>query len=449
MSFVRPIRSCAVVALLVLGGCAQDPLTSPSRLPADAPRTAGPLGTSPAPGGDPFGPVTYVRSAGKPTLEASTFPADPGGRYVITIDRDPRPGANASITLNGQVLVAPGATDDTVTGPIQLPVSLAAQNTLAVRLTGRPGSTFTLTIKSLGWHLVSPGVAPVLRVFADAPELGAIFAAYLPDYEAGSLWRFDVATAQWTELQALNWPIGKYRKLVYDAPNHRLLTYWDGLGQVFAIPETGGSWAPLGSAGNSQEYYEAYAFLDPVTDRLAVFGGYGYGTFKNTFWEWDSGANAWVAMPQGAIRPDTRFGTEEVAIDPAAHRAILGQRHLGETAGAYDDLWSYDLISHTWTNLIPPYTGPGASGGSALAYVPTSHTLYRFGGTRGLYDFTPDSQFYFAKPDSTSVVWTAIPSVAPSPGPRVNSGFYYDAPRNRLLLIGGNDHTDVWAYDLP
>ena len=445
---VRRIWACATAASVLLGACAQDRLTGLPERPAGSPLTSASGVASLTSSGDVVGPLTYVRSTGKPVDQTSTFAADPGARYLIDINDDSTQGADGSVTLNGQVLLAPRTSSDSGARHIQVSIALLAENTLSVRLTGKPGSRLTISIRALGWRLLTPGGPMPLSAFAYAPALGAIFAASMNDYAAGALWRLDLATAQWSQVQAFNWPIGKYRKLIYDAPNHRLLTYWDGLGQVFAIPETGGSWTPIGSAGNSDQYYEAYAFLDPETDRLAVFGGYGFGTFKNSFWEWDTPSNAWVSVAQGAVSPDPRFGSEEVALDPAGHRAFLGQRHLGVTPGAYDDLWSLDLDTYTWTNLIPPYTGTGASGGSALVYVPSSHTLYRFGGSRSLYDFSPDSQFYYAKPDSIPVAWTPIPGAFPTPGPRVNSGFYYDAPRNRLVLVGGDGASDVWAYDL-
>src|SRR5205814_1897097 len=109
-----------------------------------------------------------------------------------------------------------------------------------------------------------------------------------------------------------------------------------------------------------------YAFLNPMSGRLAVFGGYGEGVFKNTLWEYDQANQAWAGQPQSDARPEPRFGhrSSGVAIDAAHARAFLGQRSLGTAEGNYDDLWKLDLRTNSWTNLIPAYTTPDARIGS-------------------------------------------------------------------------------------
>lgn len=311
------------------------------------------------------------------------------------------------------------------------------------------------------WKLVAPkGAGPVdVNASTLAPGLQAVFAAKMFDYQAGTLWRFDLRTDSWTQLPATNWPIGKYRKLIYDAPNHRLLTYWDGLGQVYSIPETGGAWVPEGTAPNLEEYYEAYGFFNPASRRLAVFAGYGFGNWKDTFWEWDGAGNQWLGMTQGTPRPEPRFGhgPSTVAVDVAGKRAFLGQRSLGTAPGNYDDLWVVDLRTYTWTNLIGPSTGASARLGSALAYAARTSTLYRFGGCGPIIGSGICTRFgnelLSANPNRAPVAWTRIRTAGAAPTPRMLSGLYYDPPRNRLILVSGLDgmswQDDVWSYKLP
>lgn len=311
-----------------------------------------------------------------------------------------------------------------------------------------------VSVRLPGWQLVAPrGAVPAyLTASAYAAGSDAIFAAEMPDFGTGSLWRFDLATHAWTRLTASGWPIGKYRKLIYDSARRRLVTYWDGLGQVFSIPEAGGTWTPDGASGNSDQYYEAYAFHNPVSNRLSVFGGYGLGTFKNTLWEWN-GSNAWIPTAVSGPVPLPRFGAQSnVVVDETSSRAFFTQRWLGETPGMGDDLWVLDLRSYVFRNLILHYTGPDARGGSGMAYDLRTRTLYRYGGMT-LHGLTVTSDFVRATPDAASVSWSAMPTSASSPGVRYQPGLHYDQARRRLLLVSGFDGAtwvgDVWTYQLP
>ena len=312
--------------------------------------------------------------------------------------------------------------------------------------------------RRVGWRQLLPaGSGPVgLNAAAAAPGLQVIFAGQMPDYQAGSLWRLELRTDSWTQLPATNWPIGKYRNLVYDAPNKRLLTYWDGLGQVYSIPETGGAWVAEGSAPNLDDYYEGYSFFNPVSRRLTVFAGYGFGTWKDLLWEWDGAGNQWLAPVQSSPHPDPRFGhgPSSVAVDAAGKRAFLGQRSLGATPGGADDLWMLDLRSNSWRNLIAPTTGARARLGSALAYASRTKTLYRFGGcvlSTGCATFS--NELLSMKLVGATLAWSRIATTGSLPAARDQSGLFYDSARNRLILISGSDGTayqdDVWSYNLP
>ncbi|HEY3288168.1 MAG TPA: Ig-like domain-containing protein [Gemmatimonadaceae bacterium] len=314
-------------------------------------------------------------------------------------------------------------------------------------------ATATVTVPAL-WRLLASRSAVPAAITASAYSAAsdAIFAAEMPDGAVGSLWRFDLGTQRWTRLTANGWPMGKYRKLIYDAARHRLLTYWDGLGQVYSIPETGGTWTAEGATGNSDQYYEGYAFMNPVSGRLSLFAGYGWGSFRNTLWEWN-GSNAWLAITTSGAVPEPRFGAQtNVVVDAAGARAFLTQRWLGATEGMYDDLWVLNLRTYAFRNLIPPNTGSDARGGSGMAYDPVSGTLYRYGGMT-LHGFVTTSDFVRSRPDDASVRWQAMPTAATSPGPRYLPGLHYDVLRRRLILVSGLTGSgwgsDVWAYPAP
>jgi hypothetical protein len=327
--------------------------------------------------------------------------------------------------------------------------------TVSAESEGQQGAA-AVTVQSPGWHMVqsrsATGVA--LTASAYAEDLDAVFAAGMYEYAAGTLWRLDLSTDAWTQVPAGNWPIGKYRKLLYDRQRHRLVTYWDGLGQVYSIPVSGGNWTADGSAGNSEQYYEAYAFMNPVNNRLTTFAGYGYGSWKNLIWEWDAGGNRWTQIATSGAVPDPRFGSwRNAVVDQPNERVFIGERSLGATPGNYDDLWVLNLRTYQFTNRIGPSTGPAARLGSAMAYDGASHTLFRFGGVT-LYGYVLTADFTSSKPDETSVAWSPMPASSVTPSARYLSGLHFDSRRRRLILVSGIDGSawwasDVWEYRVP
>jgi len=473
----------ATALLLLLVACAEDRATGPSSVPSLSSRRVIVDTIPPVPRDCTacvFGPITFGRATGRRSDTTATFTAAPGDGYVVDIVARGDDDARISVSLNGMPLGLPvskrdreddataaSADDDRDRRPvarvripighIRMPVTLGASNTLVVGVRGERGTSVTIAILSTrpnGWKQLATnvGLPAGISAAAHAPALNAIFAGVMPDFGTGTLWRLDLTTDTWSPIPTTNWPSGKYRKLIYDAPRRLLLTYWDGLGQVYAIPETGGTWVPDGASGNSEQYYEAFAFFNPVSSRLSVFGGYGFSAFKDRYWEWDRASSAWIDQPQSAVHPSSRFGSAaSVAMDAGQGRAFLSGRSLGATPGGHDDLWSVDLATRAWTQLIGPNSGSDARVSTGMAYVPATRSIYRYGGF-GL-NIAPLDGLQIAQPDAATPVWSTMAVTGAMPSPRGLSGFFYDAPRNRLVLVSGVNSVmwlnDAWAYYLP
>ena len=121
---------------------------------------------------------TFVRGNGTPLTETITFEGDPGADYIIDIDDLGSQGADGSVTLNGQVLVAPRLEDELGPRHLRVAVTLADRNNLRVRLTGRPGSELQVqllggarVIGVDGGTVVAHGA--VARVIVPAGALGS------------------------------------------------------------------------------------------------------------------------------------------------------------------------------------------------------------------------------------------------------------------------------------
>lgn len=93
-----------------------------------------------------FGPRTYSRTVGGPVTDRSTILGDPAADYIVEIDDGASQGADGSVTLNGEVLLALRTRSNVGPRHIRRAVTLGTTNTLEVRLTGKPGSTLTVSI---------------------------------------------------------------------------------------------------------------------------------------------------------------------------------------------------------------------------------------------------------------------------------------------------------------
>lgn len=96
-----------------------------------------------------FGPETFLRDEGPPTIQTVTFQAVPGSSYVAELQEVVGKGGIGGVALNGQTLFTLSPSPNVGTGPGRVPVELAATNTLVARLVGKPGTGVRLAIHAL------------------------------------------------------------------------------------------------------------------------------------------------------------------------------------------------------------------------------------------------------------------------------------------------------------
>lgn len=305
-----------------------------------------------------------------------------------------------------------------------------------------------------------PPVAPSIGMSAiHAPEDNAIYAMIGGgDFQPHSLWRLDLATDSWTAVGTSGFPSGKYRKLIHDPLRHQLLTYWDGLGQVWAVSESGGEWQPVGTQPNRDEWYQGTAFWHPVENKLALFGGYGFYRWQNTLQVFDRESSSWSLTEQSATRPWPRFASQ-YGLDEAG-RVLYVEAGQGHPSGnqfegvfLLNDTWRLDLATNTWTQLVAYDPAVTPHNGSALDVVPSEQALYRFAGTLTADDSHPVNDVHRLDLTSATPTWERVETVGTAPTPRTLPAMYFDAPRNRLIVIGGFDparmRLDTYALMLP
>ncbi len=85
-----------------------------------------------------FGPVDYVRSTGKPVDKLTNFSVvDPIGSFILRI-QSPGGVSSATIMLNGVKIANPDSFKKNVVLLIDKQVLLREENTLSVKLNGKP-----------------------------------------------------------------------------------------------------------------------------------------------------------------------------------------------------------------------------------------------------------------------------------------------------------------------
>ncbi|HET7457281.1 MAG TPA: Ig-like domain-containing protein [Gemmatimonadaceae bacterium] len=134
-------RLTSVAAALLFVGAAtacSDPTSPTSTGATRAPAVAGALNGAAC--GGVFGPTTFTRASGTPAIEQRAFSAPAGDWYKLVLL-----GANAAtvrVALNGQSFITAGDNG----ARIEMPVTLAAQNLVEIRVGGAPGSSVVLSI---------------------------------------------------------------------------------------------------------------------------------------------------------------------------------------------------------------------------------------------------------------------------------------------------------------
>lgn len=93
--------------------------------------------------------ITFVRETGAPNAQVTTFAASSGAEYVVDLDDLESRGADGSVVLNGDTLLAPRTATGIGPRHVTATLTLDPLNTLVVRLLGKPGSVLLVRITPL------------------------------------------------------------------------------------------------------------------------------------------------------------------------------------------------------------------------------------------------------------------------------------------------------------
>ncbi len=192
---------------------------------------------------------------------------------------------------------------------------------------------------------------------------------------------------------------------------------------------------------------------DSESDRAIFFGGsiknleVGY----NDTWSYDYNTNTWTNMSPATNPPASEW--YQMTYDSTADRVVLFGGHVsgsGQYWLNHNETWVYDFNTNTWTDMAPTLAPPAMCGG-IMEYDSESDLIVLYGGAGdgGTSNILTQTWTY----NLTSNTWTNV-TTGVHPSERTWAASAYDSDSDLIVLFGGLDWdpystlTDTWTYDV-
>jgi hypothetical protein len=316
---------------------------------------------------------------------------------------------------------------------------------------------------------VAPGPAPtsVTGTFG----WDAVMGRYLlfGGAAANDLWTFDPATDAWQLITPSGTPPGVLLGNRYAA--------WDPVGRRFIVvvvtPYNGGqnytdvatydvatnSWSTYRATGGPIDVFSAAVVWDTLAHRLLLFGGcYGVEGCRTSgdIWSYDPATHSWAYLPPNGPAPAPRY-SPSAAFDTNDNRLLVfgGGYSTGFVSGDYNDVWSWDSLSHTWTELTVTNAGggplPATRQSASAVWDPVHRQLLVFGGldfTWGV-GFTVLDDLWALRPASHA--WAQLTHTAPRPPATERGAAVWDPTTASMRLLTADPSVPplaaaLWTY---
>jgi len=207
-----------------------------------------------------------------------------------------------------------------------------------------------------------------------------------------------------------------------------------------ALTAADGAWAELPSFALTGQR----AILDPVRERMVVFGGWDGSGWRNDVWALSlAGTPTWTLLTSDW--PPSARGYHSAIYDSARDRMVVFGGWTG--AGDSNDVWALSLAgTPAWTELMPYGTPPSERSDHSAIYDPVRDRMVVFGGHSGsiLNDV-------WALSLAGTPAWTQLTPSGTPPSGRAGHSAIYDPLRDRMVVFGGYSGStlnDVWALSL-
>ncbi len=269
------------------------------------------------------------------------------------------------------------------------------------------------------------------------------------------IWSLDLNSFAWTPIpsNSTTAPAPRYTHVcMFDSLYNRILM-WSGNGamlynDVWAFNLHDSTWQELFPDGNVSgaplKRYGVASVFDPLNRSLISFAGFTTsGRFDDT-WTFNVDSQVWTDHTQSTF-PLLRCLTSQSFARDRREMIVYG----GQSTGNLDDIWTMNTDTYDWTNLSPTIK-PSARHFSSNVYCGNGSVVV-FGGnslnqgnTNGalndLWTFNLDSQ-----------TWDSLPQNNIKPSARYGHTSIYIPAQDKMIIFGGQGITsmnaETWIYD--
>ncbi len=258
-------------------------------------------------------------------------------------------------------------------------------------------------------------------------------------------WSFSMLDQTWTELQTTNPPPPRYCHCQVYLPEQGALLVVGGRGGQGPLPPAAWTldleslvWEAI-PAPVPNEIVGCHAAWMPGFGAI-VFGGDGTRGMANNTWRYDPDVRTFTELAPSSRPPARRDGV--VAYDPnvSGGRLLLygGATSVFPSGAQLTDLWAFDGAE--WTELTMSGALPPPRRWSMDGLMPARNLLVMYGGTTEAMDY--DDLWTL---DLESLTWTEH-TLPESPGRRGGAASAMVPERDALLFFGGLGQPDFRAF---
>ncbi|MHA2064925.1 MAG: Kelch repeat-containing protein [Candidatus Thorarchaeota archaeon] len=336
-------------------------------------------------------------------------------------------------------------------------------------------ATWSYDFNSNSWTNMSPTIQPSGAssniVYDSESDRVILFDGSLDPLIRNETWSYDYNSNTWTEMSpAANPPSRRGGEMVYDIGSDRIILFGGYTGGYVSFPSFADTWSydynsdtwtqmtpeshPSGRTGHGFVY-------DSESDKIILFGGYrvypaGYGMREDAFWTYDYDENFWNNMdwdwqemtptvsPAVTNDPAMAYDIESDLVVMFGGGETWMMLHNGMTIWGYNETWTYNYNTNTWTNMSPSIA-PVLRVSTEMAYDVESDIIILFGGI--VFDAFLGSYLYndtWAYDVNTNTWTNMTPAVGPSA--RTGHSMTYDSKSDRIILFGGYNWTGGSNY---
>jgi len=205
-------------------------------------------------------------------------------------------------------------------------------------------------------------------------------------------------------------------QLLYVEANNTLLNYDITTNIVTRYNPAAHTWTNRDTAYHEPIYWHNNKFYNTANRSLYVFGGYGFFTYKNVFWKYDTLARKWINLKTNGTIPPRYLGASGLT---AKGDKVLLFGGYGSQSGkqelspqSFYDLYSFDLSNHTvkkiW-ELAQPHSTEDLVFSNSLVINETDSCFYVLSFPKNKYESYIKLRRYALNKPETELLADSIP----------------------------------------